>query len=228
MTEKQLKSGLRLSHRWVGLAAAALLLVSGVTGVLLQHPSWLGSVAAPSLTLAADPLTVGRLLRGNHWGVEESTDAGLTWNEVAMLAPPTDVVRIVFSGPETRTVHALGKDALVVSDDGGRVWEGVRIAAPGLDPGVTFLDFAVGSPGQWHVLTDAGMLTSTDKGRTWAWAGLRNEVSGRDWHRLVHDLHTGHLAGSVGRRTAEIGALALLFITVTGLLLFRRGGRLSR
>jgi hypothetical protein len=49
MTEKQLKSGLRLSHRWVGLGAALLVIVTSVTGLLLQlthhidpHAHWSG------------------------------------------------------------------------------------------------------------------------------------------------------------------------------------------
>jgi uncharacterized iron-regulated membrane protein len=45
---------------------------------------------------------------------------------------------------------------------------------------------------------------------------------------MVHDLHTGHLAGLVGRRVTEAGALALVFITVTGILLYRRNGRFIR
>ncbi len=35
MTDKQMKSGLRLSHRWVGTLAAVVLLVASVTGFLL-------------------------------------------------------------------------------------------------------------------------------------------------------------------------------------------------
>jgi len=55
MTGKQLKSRMRLSHRWVGVAAAAVLLVTSATGVLLQHPSWLGPPGNPPLALARDP-----------------------------------------------------------------------------------------------------------------------------------------------------------------------------
>ena len=56
MTEKQLKSGLRLSHRWVGLGAALLVLVSSLTGILLQHPGWLGEPASGPSAVAIDPV----------------------------------------------------------------------------------------------------------------------------------------------------------------------------
>ena len=227
MTEKQLKSGLRQGHRWVGLVATVLLLVAGVTGFLLQHPGWLGPAANPTLAVAADPLQHGRLLRGNHWGVEESVDGGETWAEIPMLAPPTDVVRIVFSPGEPLEVHALGRQALVRSRDGGRVWRDIQVAAPDLTLGVVFRDLAVGATGYLNLLTDRGLLVSTDMGLTWAWAGAP-EQEGSPWRRLIHDLHTGQVAGAAGRRVVEFGALALLFLTGTGVVLFRRAAKMAR
>ena len=228
MTGKQLKSRMRLSHRWVGVAATAVLLVTSATGILLMHPSWLGPPANPPLTVTVDPLDPGRLLRGTHWGVELSDDAGGTWREIPMLAPPTDVVRIIFSPDDPMVVHALGADALVVSRDGGRIWQDIPVGIS--DPGwqATFLDLAVAPGGALHLLTDEGLLTSRDDGKSWDWTGPRDVPRTRDWRRFVHDLHTGQLAGAVGRRVVEIGALALLFITVTGVVLFRRNGRSMR
>jgi len=228
MTEKQMKSGLRLSHRWVGTLAAVVLLVAGVTGFLLQHPAWLGPPANLPLTVAADPLIRDRLLRGTHWGVEQSQDGGHSWREIPMLAPPTDVVRIVFTPGDPLVVHALGTDALVVSRDGGRIWQAIPVgtAEPGRQ--AIFLDLAVAPGGELHLLTDAGLLASRDGGKSWDWTGPHDVPRTRDWRRFVHDLHTGQLAGAVGRRVVEIGALALLFITVTGVVLFRRNGRSMR
>lgn len=228
MTEKQLKSGLRMSHRWVGLVAALLLLVTAITGFLLQHPGWLGPPANPVLTMAADPATPGRLLRGNHWGVEQSNDGGKTWAEVPMLAPPTDVVRILFSHDDPRTVHALGRDALVVSTDGGRVWSEIYLEDADLEPGTDYLDLTVGSSGELSLLTDDGLLTSSDGGASWDRIYVSTESQQTSIYSFMHDLHTGHLLGAAGRRVVEFGALALVFITITGVVLFRRGGKLSR
>lgn len=228
MTEKQVKTGLRQGHRWVGGLAALILLVAAVSGFLLQHPSWLGPVPNPTLAVAADPAVPGRLLRGTHWGVEESRDGGRTWREIEMLAPPTDVVRIVFAPDDPRAVYALGRDALVFSGDGGRIWREVAVTAAGLEPGASFLDLGVAPGNSLQLLTAGGLAGSSDGGRTWEWRSFANVAQGRDWRRIVHDLHTGQILGSAGRRITEIGAVALLFITVTGLVLLRRNGKVFR
>lgn len=228
MTEKQLKSGLRLSHRWVGVGAALLVLVTCVTGFLLQHPGWLGGHTNPPAALAVDPADEDRLLRGTHWGVESSEDGGLSWREVPMLAPPTDVIRIVFAPDDSDIVLALGADGLVASRDGGRVWRDIPLDPAAREPGLAFLDLATGPSGRLTVLTDRGMLASDDGGASWNWAGSGPEAVTRDLRRIIHDLHTGHVFGTAGRRVVELGAMALFFITVTGLILFRRNGRYHR
>ena len=228
MTDKQMKSGLRLSHRWVGSVAAIFLLVAGTTGFLLQHPTWLGPVPNPPSAVAVDPADSGRLLRGTHWGVDESRDGGQTWRELNMLAPPTDVARIIFSPDNPQVVFALGRDALVRSDDGGRIWRDISISATGLEPGTAFLDLGVGPGGLLRLLTDRGLVSSSDGGLTWTGEGLRDGDSSTNLRTLIHDLHTGHFLGSTGRRLVEFGALALLFITVTGLVLLRRNGKAFR
>ena len=109
MTEKQMKSNLRRSHRWVGALAAIFILLAAGSGFLLQHPTWLGPAANPVFAVAADPVVSGRLLRGTHWGVEKSTDDGLTWREVNMLAAPLRTIPSYnclssASPPETSTL----------------------------------------------------------------------------------------------------------------------------
>lgn len=228
MTEKQLKSGLRLSHRWVGAVAAVLLLVAGITGFLLQHPEWLGPPANPKLALAADPSAPERLLRGTHWGVEQSVDGGRTWAELPMLAPPTDVVSIAFAPDDPRVVWALGRDALVVSRDGGRVWWEVSVDAATAQESLSYRDLAVGPGTALAVLTDGGLLTSGDEGRSWQWIGREDSSPSGNWLKFVHDLHTGHLFGGAGRRVVEFGALAMVFLTLTGIVLIRRNGKVFR
>jgi photosystem II stability/assembly factor-like uncharacterized protein len=228
MTDRKLKSWLRLSHRWVGILAAFILVISGLSGFLLFHPTWLGSKVNTAVSLSADPLTPGRLLRGTHWGVEITTDGGRTWDEIPMLAPPTDVRRIAFAPDDPKTILALGADLLVASYDGGMTWADIPLWLSGIEPGTVFLDLTVGPGDNWYLLTNEGMLTSTDRGNHWQWTA-RNAVSpGTDWYRLVHDIHTGYLAGETGRRLVEAGALALMFITGTGIVLYLRNGRILR
>jgi uncharacterized iron-regulated membrane protein len=58
--------------------------------------------------------------------------------------------------------------------------------------------------------------------------GPLDGASARDWRGLIHDIHTGQILGQAGRRAAELGALSLLFITVTGMVLLRRNGKKPR
>ena len=228
MTERQVKNGLKIWHRWLGVGAALFLLVAGLTGFLLEHPEWLGGEPEVFMALAADPVQPGRYLRGGTWGVEESLDGGDTWRELPMLAPPEDVRRIHFAHVDAGRVFALGPRTLVTSSDGGRVWEEIRFPAGAVAPGTELFDVSTGAAGQWTVLTGGGLLISSDEGLTWN-GGTGRGQEGTNWRRLVHDLHTGHLFGAVGRRVAEGTALAVVFLTVSGLFItVRRGRRRAR
>lgn len=145
-----------------------------------------------------------------------------------MLTPPTDVTRIVFAPDDPLVVLALGRDMLVGSRDGGRVWRDIPLGAAAREPGLTLVDVTAAAAGHFTVLTDRGMVASPDGGETWIWAVGAPEMPGRDLRSVIHDLHTGHLLGTTGRRLVEAGALALIFITVTGVILFRRKGRFIR
>jgi hypothetical protein len=207
----------------LGVAAALFLVLSAVTGFLLQHPAWLGGSSAGPAALAADPREEGRLLRGTRWGVEESLDHGSTWRELPMLAPPGEVFRIHFDPADPARVFALGPRTGVTSPDGGRIWEDLRLPAEFLPPGAELLDVAVDTGGRWLVLTTKGVVRSSDRGASWSG---KAGSAGPGLHGLVHGLHTGQILGPAGRRIAELVALALVFLTVSGVFLaFRRGRR---
>ncbi len=149
MTRGQKRSLMRRTHRWLGWVASLLVLVVALSGIALQHPHWLGPVANKPLSLAIDPTDSQRLLRGTHWGVEVSRDGGLYWREVAMLAPPTDVRRILFvpGVPGENPVYALGTESLVTSADGGRVWREIVGPNDELLRGAEWLDLGVSAWG---------------------------------------------------------------------------------
>ncbi len=223
MTRGQKRSLMRRGHRWLGLVVALLVLVVAGSGIVLQHPQWLGAVQNEPLCLAVDPADPDRMLRGTHWGVEVSTDGGRQWREVAMLAAPTDVGRILFVSQGTDTVvYALGTASLVASSDGGRIWREVPGPAGELLFGAEFLDLTVSRDGALSLLTTVGQYHRS-VGEDWSPVGVPPEPA-RDWQRFVHDLHTGHVFGQLGRRTAEGGAWGLILLTVSGLVLHRRVG----
>jgi photosystem II stability/assembly factor-like uncharacterized protein len=219
MTERQLKSGVRRLHRWLGVFAAILVVVAGVTGFLLQHPDWLGPAANDPLSLA---IVGDQWFRGTAWGVEKSTDGGATWHEVPMLAPPLDVVRVLAAPGDPRRIFALGRGVLVRSADGGRLWEEVPIDIPGPRERTDYLDLAVTASGELGLLTDRGLLASTDGGSSWQWRSRVAVDAGEGRRQWLHDLHTGRLFGQPGRLLTEAGAVALIVLTVSGLVIATR------
>lgn len=225
MSRRHKLPALRRLHRWVGGLAAALLLVVTVSGIVLQHPDWLGSPPNPPLCLAADPHQPGRLLRGTHWGVETSVDGGSSWHEVPMLAPPTDVVRIVFAAgsADSGVVYALGAHTAVVSEDGGQVWRELLLPPGEVLVTARLLDIASDEAGRLDLLTTVGQFRRGEKG-AWTAIGVpaAKAAARRHW---VHDLHTGNLFGLAGRRVAEGGAWGLLVLIGSGSALYRRRGR---
>jgi hypothetical protein len=224
MTRGQKRSLVRRGHSWLGWAASILLVVVAASGIALQHPRWLGSPPNEPLCLSVDPADSLHILRGTHWGVEASTDGGLHWQEVPMLAAPTDVARILFvSGITGDEVYALGQESMVASADGGRVWREVAGPTDERAWGAHYLDLSVSPAGSLDLLTTAGQYRRDPAGN---WSAVGPElIATRDWHRWLHDLHTGHVFGLMGRRAAEAGAWGLILLTVTGLVLHRRAGR---
>jgi uncharacterized iron-regulated membrane protein len=221
MTRGQKQSLVRRTHSWLGVIAALVLLVVAGSGILLQHPAWVGEAEDEVLCLAADPVTPARLLRGMAWGVEVSDDGGARWREAPMLAPPSNVARILF-GPGAGVVYAMGAQSLVMSTDGGRIWQELPGPHDERLLSARFVDLTVSSEGTLELLTTAGQYRRTDNG-AWQAVGTPNapQRGGRRW---VHDLHTGHLFGGWGRRVVEGGAWGLVLLTVSGLVLRRRSG----
>jgi len=222
MTRGQKRSLVRRSHRWLGSAAALVLLLVAGSGILLQHPHWLGAVNNDPLSVAVDPADPTHLLRGTHWGVEVSGDSGQHWQEVPMLAAPTDVRRILFVTDSSgdQTVYAMGTGLLVMSDDGGRVWREVAGPVDQQLVGAEFLDLTGSPAGELNLLTSVGLYRRARNG-DWSEVG-QGPADERNWQQWVHDLHTGHLFGSLGRRTAEGSAWVLVLLTISGLVLHRR------
>jgi hypothetical protein len=224
MTERRLRCLLRAWHRWLGAALALFVLVAGGTGLVLQHPHWLGAPAVEVTALAADPRDPQRLLRGSGWGVEVSEDGGASWREAPMLQPPSAVQRIAFVPGVSDTVYVLGAATLLRSADGGRVWELLDLPRTSAGGPVRPRDLGVGTDGTLELLAADGHWRRRP-GEQWRRVSAAGNAEGRDWRQLVRDLHTGRLFGATGRLAADLTAAGLLVLTITGLVLVTRGRR---
>lgn len=228
MTRGQKRSLMRRLHAGVGSGAALLIIIVAVTGIWLQHPAWLGESDNKPLSLVVDPTDGTRFLRGTHWGVEVSEGGAEHWQEVPMLAPPTDVSRIFFvaGAPGDGVVYAMGKASMVMSSDGGRIW--YEVPGPSDDSilQAKFLDLSISSTGELILLTSIGLYQKEVSG-PWRAVGKRMANEGT-LGQMVHNIHTGHVFGRLGRTVAEGGAWALVVLTITGLVLHRRVGHRNK
>jgi hypothetical protein len=221
------RRGFRKVHTWLGLGAGLLVMVTTVSGLLLQYPGLLGEPAVKVTTLAVNPDRPDHLLRGTTAGLEVSGNGGLSWHEVPMLMPPGEIRRVLFDGPESSRVFVLGKDGLVRSDDGGRIWEPLY-PDPGESAGwQQWVDLVLGADGSLMIVSEAGLQISGDGGLTWEERAMPTTVPENAALKLVHDLHTGYWAGPNGPKLVTLGALSLVILVLSGfyLGLVKRNGK---
>lgn len=217
----------RRAHLVLGVLAGLFVLLAAATGLLLQYPGLLGAETVEVTALADVPGDGARFLRGTSEGLERSRDGGRSWEEVPMLLPPGPVRRIV---ADDSTIYVLGRDGIVVSRDAGRIWEsletGVDLPPRWTDP----IDLVVEPGGAVVLMTGAGIRRSDDGGETWTAQEFPGTARRSRAYDLVHDLHTGWIAGSGGVRAVTVGAVCLLVLVATGFQIAWRsrvGRRLS-
>lgn len=157
-------SGIGLVLLIAALAAGAFLLAkeqaqSGSEGPAASAGGLPNTADYHSLLVA--PSDPAHILLGTHAGLYESTDAGLSWNRVALEGQ--DAMNLARS--EGETVWAAGHNVLAKSSDGGETWSDVR------PDGLTSLDvhgFAVDPRGAtlWAAVAGEGLYRSTDGGES--------------------------------------------------------------
>lgn len=219
------RSGRRSFHRLTGLVGALGLIVLTATGVGLLHPEWFGRGADSPAVVAADPFVSSRLLRAAPFYLEESRDGGATWRELPFQMAPARPVALAFATRDSGTVWLLGTIELMVSRDGGAIWEPVNL------PGAVSFD----EPARDLALPAAGEpLVATD------YHGWRRGTGAAGWRELWHHpptgadrvrtwmrrLHNGHWGPVFVGRVYDIVAVVALLAVLSGVvLLWRRNGR---
>ncbi len=212
----------RSLHRTVGLGAALFLVLLSLSGFLLHHPGWLGSVSEATLSLAVDPQDPNRIFRGTNSGLYFSVDGGESWDEVPMLFPAERVVDIAFVPQKPDHIYVVLRDlGLIRSLDGGYVWEEVSLGFVPFVEGVQLQVIGIGNDESLRIGTSGGFLTSSDFGETWVTVG-QEEPPGEDLYTFVHQIHTGYIFDTWLPSVYDIVALALAGLTFTGLFLWWR------
>ncbi len=222
-------------HRRLGLCAAAVLLVVAVTGVILNHSDRLG--LATQTVSWSHLFTVYGMTDGGPTISYHLDSTWLTWHDQALyidgrplsirLNDPTGAVAtadfFVVSGD---------KELLLLDPDGVLI---ERISGAGLPTLPSRLGLAVGgevalSDGGTTYLADADLLTwrrwpnadvvwSTSKAApdTLADAVAKHRYGdGLSWERVLLDLHSGRLFGSLGPYVVDAAGLGIVILIVTG------------
>lgn len=197
----------RLGHRWLGVFAAVILLMSATTGWLMLHDSWLEG--REFRAVAADPHQANHLLASGPQGFWRSTDAGKSWQPVTMPVP-TEHVGALTAG--TGGFAVALRDFGVWTSTDGYIWDRV-LDAPDNEK-IRSLSF---QNGKLVYLTEAALIVGGQR--------LPQE---RTLLRKIHDWHTGWALGKTGTILVEAGAMSLVVLTMSGLVLFWRTRRRRR
>ncbi len=240
MTKRRSKSLLLYQwHRWVGLFAALSALAFSATGIVLNHTD--------ELTLADRHVDSAWLRRWYHYQpsrLETAFRAGdnwlfvidgkLYWNAEALPLDQTDLRGAVRFGDETAVAFP---DKLILLDDQGRISEALD-AADGIPQGVQRLGKSVDG----RLLLDAGdgqqisdwtlfywqpdqssvAWDSADQPDAAALAAAMQSSERRklNLETLLLDLHSGRFFGKAGVWLADLAALALMFLGISGVLIW--------
>ena len=178
---------------------------------------------------ALSVLDDGRLIYGQHAGVQISMDGGQTWSD------PNGGGDAMGVGVAGRRIYLAGHDFLVRSDDDGQSWQARGF---GNLPGTDIHGFAVAPNGWLYAnLAGRGLYRSTDGGAKWNFVTtetlsamslqsatgnppvlyansfdrglLRSTDGGKSWTSLTAKLEGGLSAFAVQRVTGDlIGATA--------------------
>jgi hypothetical protein len=232
---------IRKSHRWIGIIACVFLLVVSLTAIALNHRNlWLAwtlpSVAelkssadavrfqlSEARAWAVDPFLSGHLMASSEKQLFESFDQGKTWQEVKLFIPAEHVVSIAYSPktPEKLWV-ALRDIGVFYSEDNGIIWEEVVDLPPDPVAGEPLKQVRVGHADDLYVQTTLGLYYLSSATRQWQSFVSTQAASRLDMQALIWELHTGKFFGPWGVYLYDAVSLALIFLSLSGLVLARR------
>jgi hypothetical protein len=225
-------------HRWLGLFAAAFVLILSVTGVLLNHThrfkldqthiraDWLLKLYGISA-----PSEIPGFAVGEHW---LSAFGGTLYHNAQELLPFEGP--LLAAGDWGELAFAISADQLVLLTPQGEVIEsmdsdlpaGIRQAGISGDLLVVGSDIAHSAINQdfsgWESVEIVPTWISSNALPADLVEALRQQFVGPGItvERIVQDIHSGRILGGLGVFLMDLAALALIFLALSGIYLFRR------
>lgn len=226
-----MKRRYRLLHKWIGLLSCIFMLIVASTAILLNHHDlWFQPRTAShanfdikkALSIASDPFEPNHLMASDEHHLFETKDQGKNWKEVKLFVPAEQINQIVFS-PTTKdlVIVSLKDVGLYLSDDSGEIWEELNTPFNPLEgEKVETMNM-----GQQHlfVKTNLALYSMETKEQKWSTQiFLTKKQAGFQTKDLIYQLHTGQFFGEWGIVLYDLVSLALIFLSITGLLLSKR------
>jgi len=164
----------RRGDRWFtwGVLVPLVLVLIGLLGWLASTYIQSDETDTPIATLDTpdfhslliDPEDSEHVLFGNHTGIQESHDGGVTWADGTLRN--ADAMQLTSSLDDPNTIYATGHDVLQISLDGGQTWQRQAHDLPGTD--IHGFTQDRGDPQRLYAFVmDKGTFTSEDGGTTW-------------------------------------------------------------
>ena len=225
-------------HRWLGLFAAIFVLLLSVTGVLLNHThrfkldqthiraDWLLKLYGIS-----PPSEIPGYAAGEHW---LSAFGGKLYHDSQDLMPFEGP--LLAAGPWGELAFAISADQLVLLTPQGDVIESLDSDLPEgiLRAGISGDLLVVGSDAAhsaidqdfsgWKAAEPPAAWIESDELPLDLVETLRAQFVGPGItvERIVQDIHSGRILGGLGVFLMDLAAVALIFLALSGIYLFRR------
>ncbi|MFA5941970.1 MAG: PepSY domain-containing protein [Sinimarinibacterium sp.] len=231
---------LYVAHRWAGALAALFVLFIATTGLVLNHAAdWRLDRQPVRSDLLLDAYGIDVPLPGSGFRVDAhwiSASAGTTYWDTRPVGSTGALLGVART---QRRVLAVGREAALLLDDEGQLLERSTMTAwPAAIAALraSSTGFVVTTPsGEFQtdpdLLSWAPHVVAGDESRLDAEplpgalaAQIRADARARSitWERVLLDLHSGRLPGRAGVLIADLVALAMIGLALSGLGLWVR------
>lgn len=244
-SQKRLRHWANRTHRFVALVAVVFLIIVTLSGLLLNHADALGMSSRGAAFLATaygiEPPPVDAAYEAGE--IVFSTAANTLYANGNAVTPVSGPIR--GAAPDGNGDIVIATPAELILTTGAATLierANVDAGAPILRAGKLGNRFVVATEGQYFVVDPATLSLATNDpidpaGVTWATpvvldADQQRRISKHSlgaalhWERVMTDLHSGRILPVVGRYIVDLAALCLLYLSVTGTIIWVRTRKL--
>jgi hypothetical protein len=247
MAAKKRKSSLaRRLHRSVGAFASVFVIFMVISGIAINHSNDLGldqqAVAQPQLLNwygIGAPESIDSFAAGDHWISFAGSQLYFDGKAVSAISKGVGAIT------GNQVMIAAGSDELVLLDDEGRLIERMAWQQAGSGPIDALGVLANGGIAvrsmqtvwlsdsdllNWKMVDDTTMKPLWSHSTT-APAAIQAAITSHyrgdklNFEKLLLDLHSGRIFGTIGILLYDLVALAVGFLAISGMILWFRGKR---